>query len=132
MNNKILENLHELCKDLYYVSETDAPLEAFTWENSASIFDDNLLRQHLKINKKTSIEVETLEDFLAFHSEAQDWHSEEEKGIVVRFQILKVYLNENLAQIQVFKVGLIKVVAYILGKDVFGNWIGVKTELVQT
>jgi Nuclease A inhibitor-like protein len=65
-------------------------------------------------------------------TQAEDWHDEEEREIVQRFQHLVSVLKQNLSNIQVYRVGSIEIDAYILGVTPSGNWMGLSTQLVET
>jgi hypothetical protein len=41
-------------------------------------------------------------------------------------------LEENLADLKVFRVGVVNIPVYIAGRSASGNWLGVSTRVVET
>jgi hypothetical protein len=62
----------------------------------------------------------------------QDWYGEEEKEIAQKFARLKVFLEQNLKDLKVLKVGRIKLDVYIVGLDDKDQLAGIKTKAVET
>lgn len=124
-------------KDLYYISETDAPFETFVWqrEKDAEPFSEVSAADVLRFAGKdanTTVREQSLEDFFRTPTTEQDWHGDEEKETVRRFRELKNLLETELKNAKVFKVGEIEMDVYIVGIDADGNLAGVKTKAVET
>ncbi|MBD2124595.1 nuclease A inhibitor family protein [Trichocoleus sp. FACHB-262] len=64
-------------------------------------------------------------------AQARDWHDENQKLMVGRFQTLIEILKSNLNLIQVYRVGTINVDIYIVGKTASGDLAGLTTKLVE-
>jgi Nuclease A inhibitor-like protein len=79
-----------------------------------------------------SVELVSVDDFFAAATQEEDWHDEEEREIVQRFQHLVSVLKQNLSNIQVYRVGSTDIDAYIVGVTPSGNWMGLSTQLVET
>jgi len=120
--NPVLAALAKASKGLIYTSETDAPLEAFLWEDSKPLTKKHLL-ELAGAEAGTEVEEETLEDFLyAVPPEDKE-----------KFDQLAGVINEQLQGVKVFKVGdEAEKQAYIVGKTKEGQWAGLKTTVVET
>lgn len=131
------DKLTEAVKDLYYISETDAPFEPFTWkpETGAEAFSEVKADDVLRLSEnapETPVREQSLADFFRFPATEQDWHTDEDKETVKRYQKLKELLESNLKNPKVFKIGEVEIKVYIVGVDEEGNLTGVKTEAVET
>ena len=74
-----------------------------------------------------------VDDFFAIIATQEDnWHDEEEREIVKRFQNLVNTLKQNLSQLQIYRVGDRSIDAYIVGVTPDGDWAGLATKLVET
>jgi hypothetical protein len=60
----------------------------------------------------TTLEMLAVDDFFAIAAQEEDWHDEEERETVKRFQNLVSILKQNLSQLQVYRVGNINIDAY--------------------
>jgi GTPase len=74
----------------------------------------------------------SVNDFFAISTKEEDWHDQEERETVKRFQNRVSVLKQNLSQLQVFRVGSIDIDAYIVGVTDGGELAGVSTKLVET
>jgi hypothetical protein len=61
------------------------------------------------------VKVVSADDFFARATQEEDWHDEEERETVKRFQNKVSVLKQNLSQLQVYRVGSIDIDAYIVG-----------------
>jgi glucose dehydrogenase len=73
-----------------------------------------------------------VDEFFAIATQEEDWHDQEERETVKRFQNLVSILKQNLSQLQVYRVGNINIDAYIVGVTPSGDWTGLSTKLVET
>ncbi len=117
-----LPALEQAAKGLSYTSETDAPLEAFHWEDSGNLTKTKL-RSLVGTKTKTRVTTDTLENFFAaIPPEDQE-----------TFTTLAETLKGLLAGIKVYKIGNEpEKQAYIVGKTAAGTWAGLKTTVVET
>jgi Nuclease A inhibitor-like protein len=120
-----LAELKAAAKDLLYPSETDAPFDVFRWGPAASARD--LLAKHVEPGKR----VETV-SMANFFGELEGTDNPE------RFDRLRRVLDSNLTDLQVFRVGAIRIDVYVIGKirsvpSAGGDdWAGVHTVSVET
>lgn len=131
------DKLNAAVKDLYYISETDAPFEPFVFkpETGAEPFSSVTADEVLHLAQKppeTPTREQTLADFFCFPATEQDWHTDEDKKTARRFQKLQELLETNFKDPKVFKLGEVELDVYIVGIDAEGNLAGVKTQAVET
>ena len=74
----------------------------------------------------------SVDQFFAIATAEEDWHDEEERETVQRFQNLVNFLKQNLWQLQIYRVGSTNIDAYIVGVTPSGEWAGLATKLVET
>ena len=100
---QITDRLSILSKDLLFPSESDFPLEPFTWE-SATITPEIILTRSQK-PADTAIESINLEDFFAPVMTDEDWFDDEDRAIAQRFRDLKTAIAtlENCLTKSAFK-----------------------------
>ena len=103
-------------------SETDAPLEPFTWEGGSKLTKDRV-RELAGAEKGTAVEQTTLADFFgAVPEEDRD-----------KFDALAKVLQEQLSGVKVYKVGdEPERQVYVVGEAPDGRWAGLKTTVVET
>lgn len=131
MTDSIATKLKQASQGLLFLSETDAPFEVITWPAQGELTPAKLL-QLTNRPANTPLEVVTIDKFFAIATQAEDWHDEEERETVKRFQNLVSVLKQNLSNIQVYRVGRITIDAYIVGVAQSGDWMGLSTQLVET
>ena len=131
MTDSIATQLKQASKGLLFLSESDAPFEVIHWPAQGELTPPKLL-QLTGHPPDAPVELRTVDDFFAIATQEEDWHDEEEREIVQRFQHLVSVLNQNLSNIQVYRVGSIEIDAYIVGVTPSGNWMGLSTQLVET
>ena len=94
--------------------------------------EDANIRTKLKLAADAPIERLSIDDFFTNAVTPRDWHSDEEKATVLKFQNLVTSVKENLQNIQVLKINTIKRDVYILGIQQNGSIGGLKTLVVET
>ena len=125
---EIIDRLSTLSKDLLFPSESEYPLEPFTWE-SATLKPETILTRSQK-PADTLIESITLEEFFAPVTTDEDWFDDEDREIAQRFRDLQAAIA-TLENVQVFKVGKIEIEVYIVGA-IGPDLIGLKTTVIET
>jgi len=120
--NPVLGTLQKASKGLQFISETEAPLEPFLWEDGGKLTKKRLL-DLASAEPGTAIEEETLEDF--FYAVPP-----EDKP---KFEQLAKAINETLSGVKVYEIGdEAEKDVYIVGKTSAGQWAGLKTKVVET
>jgi histidine triad (HIT) family protein len=117
-----LRALKRAAKGLVFVSETEAPLEPFVWQDGGELTQP-WLRKLAGAQAGTPVEQMTVDDFFrAVPSEDK-----------AKFQRLKKVLKEQLSGVHVYKLGEeADKEVFIAGKTADGRWAGVKTAVVET
>lgn len=131
-DSELITQLQEAAKDLFWISESEAPFEVVTWEDHVDQFDDRTL---LKLTNHAEVDpVETIEfdQFFEYPMQVQDWHGEEEAAIAHQYQCLAETLKQNLHNLKVYRIGEIQLDIYILGMTDSGNIAGLATKAVET
>ncbi|MEG4202614.1 nuclease A inhibitor family protein [Microcoleus sp. Pol7_A1] len=131
MTESIADQLNQASKGLLFGSETDAPFEVVSWPTQEELTQTKLL-ELTGHPPDAPVEMRTVDDFFAIATAEEDWHDEEERETVKRFQNLVSVLKQNLSNIQVYRVGTTDIDAYILGLTPGGGLAGLSTKLVET
>ena len=125
------DQLKEASEGLLWMSESEYPFEVFTWDK-ADTFTPTLVLKRAGYPPDTPVEVVGVDAFFAPATTEEDWHNEDEKAQVKRYQNLVTTLKQNLKDIQVYRVGEVEIDAYIVGKTPAGTVAGLSTKAVQT
>ncbi|MBD2564540.1 MULTISPECIES: nuclease A inhibitor family protein [Nostoc] len=130
-NSEILEQLKRASDGLLFMSESEYPFEVLLWSNIAPATPEKVLKL-TNHPQDTPVQVEEVDDFFSVATTAEDWHEEEEKATVKRFQTLVQTLEENLSNLQVYRLGKIEIDVYVIGQTPSGDSIGLSTKVVET
>jgi hypothetical protein len=125
---ELTDRLLTLSKDLLFPSESEYPLEPFTWK-SATLKPETILTRSQK-PADTAIESITLEDFFTTVTTDEDWFEDEDREIAQRFRDLQAAIA-TLENVQVFRLGKIEIDVYIVGA-IGPDLIGLKTTVIET
>ncbi|MFC6998106.1 nuclease A inhibitor family protein [Rufibacter roseus] len=130
---QILIELEQAAQGLFYRSETDAPFEAvdFGAQEKASFSSAQLLRR-LELPATTPVDTQELSFFFRNMTKVWPEMREERRQEALKFQQLERLLLQSLHHLQVYRVGKIRLTAYLLGWDTEGQLVGLKTTLVET
>jgi len=131
IENTFLEHLTNLTDGLSYTSEIDAAIEAFIGDKTTSLTKVEILNQTKSAADTPVVEI-VFTKFFSHLTEIQDWYGEEETEIAQKFARLKEFLEQNLKDLKVFKVGQIELEIYVVGLDGKNNLAGTKTKAVET
>ena len=119
--NPILAILQKACKGLLFISETEADLVPFVWDDGDELTPEHLLNL---AGADNGTPIETMELPAFFRAV-----SKEDKA---KFDALTKVLKEQLSGIKVYKLGETNLKVFIVGKTKEGLWAGVQTEVVET
>lgn len=120
----VLDALKKASRGLEFISESEAPLEPFLWEDGgAAKMTNKRLRELAGEEGGAAVEQQSLDDFfLAVPPEDKE-----------KFDKLAAVLKEQLSGVQVYKVGdEAEKQVYIVGRTKDGHWAGLKTSVVET
>lgn len=146
--NEVLAKLEEAASGLLYPSETDAPLTPFRWTGEAvtgtgSAAGDasakgaaggaepsrDTILSSIGKDAATPVEAMSVEELFAPVTEEREG---EDPSDARRFQALKELLSKELTDLRVLRVGSADIDVYVLGKHASGEWLGLKTRVVET
>ncbi|QHG20950.1 nuclease A inhibitor family protein [Nostoc sp. ATCC 53789] len=130
-NSEILDQLRTAANGLLMMSESEYPFEVFLWEDAAPVTPQKVIQQ-TNHPQDTPIKIVGIDDFFQVATTEEDWHEEEEKATVKRFQSLVQTLKENLSNLQVYRLGHKEIDVYIIGQIPSGDSIGLSTKVVET
>lgn len=130
MTDPIAAQLKEASQGLLFLSESEAPFEVVYWKGDGQLTPAQLL-QLTGHPPNAPVQVVSVDEFFAFATQEEDWHDEDERETVQRFQQLVNVLKENLSQLQVYRVGDRSIDAYIIGTTPAGDWAGLSTQVVD-
>ena len=125
------ETISGLVKNLYYISETDSAIFPFTGAAADAVTGEEILRQTEK-DSNTPIEERNFAEFFGRLTAEQDWFGRDEKRRAKKFEKLKNFLEENLRDLKVFKIGSIEIDIYAVGLNSDGKLAGIRMKAVET
>jgi len=130
-NKQFAGQIKKLSEGLYYISETDAPVSPFVGSKAEAVSKEEILRQ-TKSASDAPVEERNFGEIFARLTKLQDWFGDEEKASAEKFGRLKEFLEQNLKDLKVFKIGRIQIKIYFVGLDREGKLMGIQTEAVET
>ena len=125
----LLEELREATRGLTYMSESDYPFEVFRWEREPT---PEHLRALAGSEPGAAVETRTAAEFFRAAASEPEWKGAEDLALARRFQRLLRLLEENLADLKVYRVGEINMPVYVVGRSASGAWLGLSTRVVET
>ncbi|HEX3558834.1 MAG TPA: nuclease A inhibitor family protein [Pyrinomonadaceae bacterium] len=130
-DDQLIEELEEATRGLSFMSESDYPLEVFRWEGVASLTPE-FLRGLTGHDPAAPVEALSAAEFFRAAASEPEWKGGAELAAARRFQALLRLLEENLSDLKVFRVGVVNMPVYVLGRGPSGGLIGLSTRVVET
>jgi Nuclease A inhibitor-like protein len=130
-HREVINQLKQISEGLLMMSESEEGFEVFTWEVTGAITSEMVLQQTNHC-PDTLVEIVTVDDFFRVATTPEDWHGDEEKEMVTRFQALVQTIKSNLINATVYRLGRIEIDVYIVGQTLSGNIAGLSTKVVET
>ncbi len=125
--------LRRLCTGLLYPSETDAPIDVYVWncsERGAMTYDNIAFDLHHP--EDVLISESEAEEFFEGVTEVYEWHTPEEVEETKQYQELRKVFLENVTKPVQLWFGENKVDVLVLGRTSDGNYVGLRTFIVET
>ena len=129
-DEQFLDELREATRGLTFMSESDYPFEVFEWDAAEPTHE--FLRGLTGETPDTPVETTTAADFFRVAVSEAEWKNAEQLAAARRFQTLLRLLEQNLKDLKVFRVGVINIPVYVVGRGASGRWLGVSTRVVET
>jgi hypothetical protein len=123
---EIIDRLKQATIDLLWVSESDYPFEIVMWSNKEI---DSMLFPPCDDKE---IKVISLSDFFAPALRVEAWYEAEELATVDRYKLLFQTIESSLTEIQVFRIGIVEIDVYLVGKTPDGDVVGLQTKIIET
>jgi hypothetical protein len=133
-NQILLEKLQQASHSLLFPSESEYPFDVFLWEFASEKPEINpeFILKKLEKPSDTLIVIVDIDSFFEIATTEQDWHREEEKEAVKKYQTLVKVIKENLTEIKVARIDKIEIDIYILGKTASNDIAGLCTKVIET
>ncbi|GBD05194.1 hypothetical protein HRbin20_00774 [bacterium HR20] len=130
---QLYHELYRLADGVLYPSETDAPVDVLLWEVSqrGALTIDALL-DAFGISPQQPVSDVPPEDFFEGVTDTYDWQNEEERAMTERFRRMKELFFANVTNPKHYWVGERNVHVFLWGRTSDGNYIILKTGIVET
>ena len=126
-DEEILAELARAADGLWYMSESDYPLEPVRLEGPDEPSHERL-RELANADADARVETRSPEEFFRDAAAVRAG----ERPTPASFGGLLRALGENLTDIRVYRVGAVNIPVYVLGRSAGGSWLGVSTRVVET
>ncbi|QQE64371.1 hypothetical protein GFS31_10510 [Leptolyngbya sp. BL0902] len=120
-----VEHLSLLTTDLWYPSETDAPVTVVAWP--APLADP-----WPPLPSGSVVTEHPADQFFRPILSQPFWHSAQGEHLAQRYQALQDFLYTHLTNLRTYRVGQVEVTLSIMGHHASGGCLGVQTTLVET
>ena len=134
-----LDRLQTLVADLWYPSETDAPVTVVVWPSPPSdgppegqaADPARTVPQELAA-AGTPITQHPAERFFQPILGQPFWHSPQGEHLAQRYQPLQDFLQATLSNLHTYRIGQVEITLYLVGRHPSGHYLGVTTNTVET
>lgn len=130
-NDDLVQAIATACFGLVYISETDAPIEAFLRPGNHETPWAELMAALEKEFGTDSKEI-SVEEFFGRLTTEDDWNTPVQRRAAKKFHTLRKLLEKSLSDLHVFRFGRIRIEIVVAGRDANGNLAGIKTKSVET
>lgn len=130
--HELISTLQELTENLFWMSETDAPIQVVCWDDCAEVESDKQILERTNHSPTDPIEIVELEQFFEPVVTEQDWFGDEEKETAAKYRSLLSALKQSLSGIKVYRVGEVEVDVYVVGVSEAKSVVGIATQVVET
>ena len=130
-DEQILTELARAADGLLYMSETDAPFAPVSWAGNDELTPE-VVRRHCDVAENVPVEMQSIDDLFRVAVAEPEWKGAAQLATARRFQTLVQLLRDNLTDLRVFRLGRINMDVYVVGRAPSGNWLGLRTQIVET
>ena len=131
-DEQILSELARAAEGLWYMSESDYPLEPVRLEGADGPRPERL-RELAGAGSDAPVETRKLEEFFRDAAAVRmPREGTDDAPRAASFEGVVRALGENLTDILVYRIGEINIAVYALGRSSSGNWLGLSTRVVET
>lgn len=126
------QKLQTAMDGLLYPSESDEPFEYVCWPAAGKTTPNTQsLLNLLDLTLDTPVRTQSIDDFFAELTEAQDWWGEQEQADACKYRALRQILTEQLQSPMIFRVGEVEIDVYLVGRFK-ADLVGLRTRSVET
>jgi hypothetical protein len=131
--DRLLQDLSDASAGLFYISENEYPFEAVYIDHThIQELNKQVFYEYFGEAHDAPVQIEKLSSFFSRMVKIRAGASAGEKEEALRFRHLQELLEANLQDVKVYKIGEIEISAYIIGRSALGNYIGLKTTVIET
>lgn len=116
-----LRPLRQAAAGLLYPSESDEPIEVFSWPGKSASTAKDAVVAHAR--RPEPLEERAVDQFFA----AMDGGDDAEK-----FRAVRKALEAVVRDVHVFRAGEVQVEVFVIGRTRGGDWAGLRTVAVET
>jgi hypothetical protein len=130
---EFLAALGAAASGLLFPSESDYPLTPYRWVGVKDTGPSpEALREAEGRPADTKVETRSLHELFDPLLQVEEGSSDEDQAVVARYRALVQLLEDNLKHLRAYRVGKIDIDVYILGQHASGEWLGLKTRVIET
>jgi hypothetical protein len=129
---RIVDHLTDLSSGLLVTSESDYPLDVFSWPDEKGDLSAQRILDLTGHMHDTPIEETTVDNFFRPAVEQRDDQTDDERATAQRFRALVDGINEDLTDVHVYRVGTIAIDVYIVGHAPDGTLVGLSSKVIET
>jgi hypothetical protein len=130
-DEQILTELARAAVGLLYMSETDAPFAPVLWAGDDELTPE-VVRRRCAVDEHVPVGTQSLADLFRVVVAEPEWKGAAQLATARRFQTLVQLVRDNLTDLRVFRIGRINMDVYVVGRAPSGNWLGLRTQIVET
>lgn len=131
--NELIDELQKLSSGLLYPSESDAPIDVYIWRTAeqGALTIDNIAFQ---LHHPEDVHVSESEagEFFEGLTDVYEWHTPEEIEETMQFQKLRDVFFANVTKPVQIWFGENKVDVVVYGRTSEGDYVGLRTFIVET
>lgn len=134
-----LDRLQTLVADLWYPSETDAPVVVVVWPIPPGETTpkpqgkgDLLPIPPILANAGFPITDHPADHFFHPILSQPFWRSSQGEYLAQRYQDLQAFLQATLSNLHTYRLGEVEIALYLVGHHPSGHYLGVQTQVVET
>jgi hypothetical protein len=124
-------SLESACEGLFFISETDSDVIPVFGELARSHSNDDVLAA-IGVSPTKEIEAVDFDRFFSRLTNEREWFDERQSSNAARFKVLKQFLEKELDDLKVFRVGKIHLTIFAIGFQKDGRVAGAKMNAIET
>ena len=131
-DKRLMGELEEAVRGLLFMSESDHPLAVVRWAGGDEVVAPARLRALAGAGEDVPVETQTVDEFFRAAATERDYHSAADRALAERFRRLVSLLTDNLSGTLAYRVGERDIAVFVVGRGAAGDWLGVRTRVVET